>query len=923
MKFLHYFFIILLFQFHIAFAQNQLDLLDEILTSDELIDYHVTLSGNSELHLTGDITSVSGTTFDFLSEDSWIFFHEILPSDVNNILASQIFINGEPVLSLESVRFELYRHGTVVIPHPSDYLPLRVFKEQNLLGDSMDMGLYTYYREEQLDGFNDNISSFRLKRGYMATFAQNEFGKGFSRVFIAQDEDLMVEVMPEGLDNSASFVRVFPWKQPSKKGWGGGGLTPPWQQMQFTWYYNWNANSQSELNYEYIPIRHNYYWPGWSLINNIENTTQLLGYNEPERDDQADMTVEQALEQWPRLMESGLRLGSPSPSDGGRPWLYEFMDRADELNYRVDFVSMHWYEGCRTPLQFYNRLRQVHERTGRPIWVKEFNNGANWTSGCHPTWEENAAWFAEVLPMLDTASFVERYAVFHYMQEPFRMIHDGQITPAGQVYSEHQAFLAYNPDKEYIMDYIPVPRPVKLQANMVDAGTRLRWIGHVPGNKGLQVERSTEDGDFELIADIPDFNEDSFLDEGDLTGETSYRIRFFVNDTYSMWSDTANVFVASQEVPYSIEHNSSGLTLSFSATAGNAVLESESDQGYYQKWRILHAGAGQYYIENVAGNKRLYHSTEEGLLMVHRSNTSQNARWQVETHVVGSPWRFLINRATGRKLHAGPAGTSVGTTEPQWTGANVQWRLTPLDPLPTGIIVDAVSDNKEQGTVTGGGYYEHGEEVVLLAVAKPGFRFVRWEEEGQTVYSDALYMFTAADQDRILTAFFEPDAYTVTFSVQNQNQEDLLNAIILFGDIQNDAGDYTFEDILPGEYDFSVVNPGYLLYTGTAHVETEDKWIQVTMQSIDTQVEDQTSDHLMVFPNPARDKLYVQAPLLNMEEAVIQLLNSYGRVVLIQNFKQVKHDVKEIDISGLPEGIYLLVIDNDTVRYTAKFIISK
>ena len=79
----------------------------------------------------------------------------------------------------------------------------------------------------------------------------------------------------------------------------------------------------------------------------------------------------------------------------------------------------------------------------------------------------------------------------------------------------------------------------------------------------------------------------------------------------------------------------------------------------------------------------------------------------------------------------------------------------------------------------------------------------------------------------------------------------------------------------------------------------------------------------MVFPNPARDKLYVQAPLLNMEEAVIQLLNSYGRVVLSQNFKQVKHDVKEIDISGLPEGIYLLVIDNDTVRYTAKVIISK
>ena len=43
-----------------------------------------------------------------------------------------------------------------------------------------------------------------------------------------------------------------------------------------------------------------------------KNGSVLLGFNEPDQPDQANMTVQQALDLWPHLMATGMRLGSPS-----------------------------------------------------------------------------------------------------------------------------------------------------------------------------------------------------------------------------------------------------------------------------------------------------------------------------------------------------------------------------------------------------------------------------------------------------------------------------------------------------------------------------------------------------------------------------------------------------------------------------------
>ena len=85
----------------------------------------------------------------------------------------------------------------------------------------------------------------------------------------------------------------------------------------------------------------------------------LLGFNEPDKMDQANMTVDEAIEKWPMLEEVGVPLGSPAPADPTGDWLQEFMQKADANDLRVDFICVHWY-GEVDAQNFLYQLSQVH-----------------------------------------------------------------------------------------------------------------------------------------------------------------------------------------------------------------------------------------------------------------------------------------------------------------------------------------------------------------------------------------------------------------------------------------------------------------------------------------------------------------------------------------------------------------------------------
>jgi hypothetical protein len=403
----------------------------------------ITFQGTNEVHVTASSNPMPGTTIDMQSTDTWLFFDNIRPQTFATNYLSQITVNGAAAVANTNIRVVQYKQGTVVISQPSTYQPLTIYNAASLTGSSMSLNQYTYYNSTQLGTMNNATRSFRLKRGYMATFATNDNGLGYSKVYIADNADVVINTMPTELNANISFIRVFPWRWVAKKGWTGDKTLA--DTLRCTWNYDWDNVAVSNLNIEYVPMRHNLWWNAYDNINNKTNSTHALAFNEPDRPDQANMTVAQAVAEWPNLLKSGLRLGSPVPSDGAPSWVFKFIDTCDYLGYRVDFVAVHWYKGGQTARQYYDWLRWIYLRTGRPIWITEWNNGANWTC-CEPTLASQATAIQSFLNMLDTVPWVERHCLYEWVgatRQMFSSTNPITLNPAGIVYRDKVSPIAY------------------------------------------------------------------------------------------------------------------------------------------------------------------------------------------------------------------------------------------------------------------------------------------------------------------------------------------------------------------------------------------------------------------------------------------------------------------------------------------------
>ena len=450
----------------------------------------LTLEGRCEITVTESNDPLNGSMLDLKSEDIWIYFPGIKPSLFKDRYCVHIVVNGAPLIADQNIRIDQYLQGTMVISHPSTIQPLQVYSMEHVHGATKQLGIYTYHRTSQLGTMDNAIKSFFLKRGYMATFAQNEDGTGQSRVYVADTGDLVIDTLPAALRNNVSFVRVVPWRWTGKKGWTSG--TDAATALHCHWQYDWDNVAVSGMDVEYVPMRHNMNWNSYTNINNKQKSTHALGFNEPDRPDQANITVSAALAAWPEMMKSGLRIGSPAPSDAasGLTWLYQFIDSCDARNYRVDFVAVHWYKGGQTAEQFYNWLKGVHVRTRRPVWITEWNNGANWTSAQSgkPTYAQQAATIASMIQMLDTASFVERYSLYEWVEDTRQMFYESptSLTPAGEIYRDQESPMAYNSHIANLLFEPCISTPIVPHTQIDDGTWQQTAVAEIPAGSTVK-----------------------------------------------------------------------------------------------------------------------------------------------------------------------------------------------------------------------------------------------------------------------------------------------------------------------------------------------------------------------------------------------------------------------------------------------------
>jgi autotransporter-associated beta strand protein len=420
-----------------------------ISTYASLTNVTVNMSGQCELRVTESNSPISGCTINLNSPDAWLLFPNVRPSVVSTGYLGQVRVNGASAVAGSNCRLDQYVMGSVIVPHNPSFRPLTLYSGANFTGvSSTNFALYTYHTNNVLGAFNRNIGSFKLKRGYMATFAQNANGTGASRNFIAQDGDLEVALLSASLNNKpVSFVRVFPWRWTAKRGWAGGvqPLVNPY------WNYDWNTGASSTLDTEYAPMKWdtNLTWATFSSINSKQASSHALGYNEPDKSDQANVPVATAIGQWPNFMQSGLRVGAPGVSDTsgsgfGKSWLYSFMGQATNLGYRVDYVPIHAYCPASSASALMSYLQDAYNQTKRPIWLTEFNYQAGWCGGSTPTYEQEATVIGQMIDALEAAPYVERYSIYNWVGDTRAMVTSSNtLTPAGILYRDKPSNMAY------------------------------------------------------------------------------------------------------------------------------------------------------------------------------------------------------------------------------------------------------------------------------------------------------------------------------------------------------------------------------------------------------------------------------------------------------------------------------------------------
>ncbi|MCR5737292.1 MAG: hypothetical protein K6G64_06555 [Eubacterium sp.] len=228
------------------------------------------------------------------------------------------------------------------------------------------------------------------------------------------------------------------------------------------WFYNWGAvddvaREANASGLSYVPM----VWGQWS-VNGSEMARlaqgreeglydTLLAFNEPDLGDQANMSVDKAIELWPKLEATGLRLGSPAGAAVEDAWVEEFMAKAKEKGYRVDFLTLHVYQDFTHPGSVNSlkaALERLHNKYHLPIWITEIGNvdvsTQWWGYNLYQEMSHDVArtYIKQVGELLESLDYVERYAWFVDYSDNIsgtaytRLfdISDGSLTPEGQEY---------------------------------------------------------------------------------------------------------------------------------------------------------------------------------------------------------------------------------------------------------------------------------------------------------------------------------------------------------------------------------------------------------------------------------------------------------------------------------------------------------
>ncbi|MDP4268881.1 MAG: glycosyl hydrolase [Bacteroidota bacterium] len=885
-------------------TRTTITLPEGVVTVSSYTNDSIVINGKTDLHLTALFNPLVNSIINLNSEDSWVIIDNIRPATVVSSLLSSIYVNGQAAALNTNVRVSMYKQGTVIIPQSSTFQPLTVYNDQNFTGTSQKYSLFTFYNS--LGAMDNKIQSFKLKRGYMVTMATKSDGTGYSRCFIADNSDLEVPVMPELLDQKVSFIRVFAWNYVSKKGYCSSDATPL-NKVNATWGYDWSAYGATTANFEYVPMHAKLTWAPFTQINSLQFVTQSLGFNEPDHPEQHKddnggkaLTVSQALAQWPDMIKSGLRLGAPSCTDAN--WLYAFMDSCKAKNYRVDFVGWHAYWGGKSPQNWYNDLKAIHDRTGRPIWITEWNNGANWTNEYWPTSDHslspaNAAKqlsdIKGILQVLDTAHFVERYAIYDWVQDCRAMILADTLTPAGKYYAADNAPMAFNRVNEVIPTFNYGTPSLSISFSVLSKKSTISVFDpNFENYSGMILEKKMDNGEYVELFNTDNHSTVNYLDTLDLNAASKIRYRVRSKLPGGLLSAYSN------EVGYDVTSGTSDVHY------GNLSLGNVDWNTVFFKQGITNPVV----IMGSPTNKNI-----SVLLCPRTKLISASSRFGVQL----APWSYQGVSSLSNEEKISYFITNKGTYDlgglkvisDRVTGVSGSWVSvtfpTAFDTIPVVLTSEYIASSTFPVTTR------------IRNVTKTGFQVKLQKESKVTAALPTETVSYMAITPGV--GSYNNDKITVG---RTGNTVGTTYSSILYGDsvanpiflpqmqtCNDDTVTATLRCLTIGIKSATIVKQRERSYNQatTAAAETVG-WILIKPAAISQGVDVPSTEGFKIYPNPVRDYLYLN--IADLGTLNVEIYNMVGAMV-----KRLSVMENQIDVRDLPAGCYILRTSYGTKKF--------
>jgi len=184
-------------------------------------------------------------------------------------------------------------------------------------------------------------------------------------------------------------------------------------RLGLSWFYDWGTSSNCMTNAQFVPM----IWGGWSAATDPTPPEKVaaaghkivLGFNEPDHADQANMTVSAALALWPAMNRPEFdRVGSPAAASDGQAWFEQFMKGVEQQGLRVDFIALHWYGWSAGSCSSVDQLESyIHwaEQWNKPLWLTE------WSCRLQSA-DITRRFFVDAVAMFAKHPLLERYAWF-------------------------------------------------------------------------------------------------------------------------------------------------------------------------------------------------------------------------------------------------------------------------------------------------------------------------------------------------------------------------------------------------------------------------------------------------------------------------------------------------------------------------------